>query len=331
MVELWTAYREYESLDLVKKLYQSKHGRDLSTTKALKITSSFMQGRNYMEAAENSDYSIRPLLLYYGIQSMSRGLILFLSTEKADIRSSHGLALGNIQERAANNSLTDLTFRISNGTFKELVESTRNRTYFYENQSTINCHIDYDKLPDDYQFTLNEVLCGVPVLKPFVHAWLNSEPDCFQVLRIDGPNPQDEHKRISYSVKGNLNDATIERLGFVEYERHFNDNPSGRQITMITSPEVKRIVSHRPGNQFGFQLRFIASARQNEATINDISCAYALSHFLSTLCRYHPTVWMGILMGREHNSLYPTAYRAIEFIESNYLRMLLEHLEPNNF
>jgi hypothetical protein len=75
----WDVLRNYESSDLVRSAFKARHGEEPDQGKAREICTAITQARNYMVAARSATNDVRPLLAYYGVLSMCRGLILFLS------------------------------------------------------------------------------------------------------------------------------------------------------------------------------------------------------------------------------------------------------------
>ena len=90
----WEIIANYESHDVVRSLYQAKHGWKPNAAHCREIAAAFIQGRNYYAAATIADRSVKPLLLYYGIVALSRGLTLFLTRKRreAALAQSHGLS-----------------------------------------------------------------------------------------------------------------------------------------------------------------------------------------------------------------------------------------------
>ncbi len=89
----WETLSMFESRDYVGLWYRERHGRQLNARNANAVTTCFIQGRQYFEAAASAATSVRPLLLYYGVLSMARGLILLRDTTKKEesLKPSHGL------------------------------------------------------------------------------------------------------------------------------------------------------------------------------------------------------------------------------------------------
>jgi hypothetical protein len=76
--EFWREALKLESAKLVKRIYKKIHGRDLNTTNAKQIVASYLQAKEYFHNATEADVSVKPLLLFYGVSSLSRCLSLLL-------------------------------------------------------------------------------------------------------------------------------------------------------------------------------------------------------------------------------------------------------------
>ena len=138
----WYALREFETRDITSRSYKSRHTLDLSATKAREISSNFIQAREYFRNASEADFTVRPLLLYYGVASLSRGLTLFLDPKKREtcLKPSHGLRIYDwVQELSSGLSkIGNLRIRLTSGLFHDLLTSTGNRFYFRHNSSGVN-------------------------------------------------------------------------------------------------------------------------------------------------------------------------------------------------
>jgi hypothetical protein len=90
-----------------------------------------VQGREFFASARQAADLVRPLLLYYGVLALSRGLVLFLDTTKsreAALNSAHGCEAVDWQHDLAIGirGLPNLKVRFRDGTFSELTRATGN-------------------------------------------------------------------------------------------------------------------------------------------------------------------------------------------------------------
>ena len=72
----WQRVVPFESFDYVCSWYREEHGVRSNSSKTSQVNSFFAQGREYFRNAAMADLSVKPLLLYYGVLSLSRGVIL---------------------------------------------------------------------------------------------------------------------------------------------------------------------------------------------------------------------------------------------------------------
>src|SRR4051794_19563335 len=105
----WHQIRFLESAANLKRALKSATGRTPSTTLARSASACLQQGRFYYEAAATAPLEIRPLLLYYGLSSFARAIVI-CRTERdlPTLNRSHGLR--DITADGA--SITDLRVKI---------------------------------------------------------------------------------------------------------------------------------------------------------------------------------------------------------------------------
>ena len=89
----WYALREFETRDITSRHYKARHERELGAGKAREIASNFIQAREYFRSASDADTVVRPLLQYYGVSALSRGLVLFLKVEKREASINRAMVL----------------------------------------------------------------------------------------------------------------------------------------------------------------------------------------------------------------------------------------------
>ena len=80
----WQSLSRFESYDFVARWYQKAHQRKPNAAKVSQINACFIQGREYFSNAASSAMSVKPLLLYYGALSLSRGVILANNPRKKE-------------------------------------------------------------------------------------------------------------------------------------------------------------------------------------------------------------------------------------------------------
>ena len=137
----WHNISQFESYDLAKSWYQQTHQMQMNAAKTRQVNAFFIQGREYFKSASSSDMSVKPLLLYYGVLSLSRGAILLRSVSKKgeSLNQSHGLKEVNWRGTMSGGikNILDLGIQAGRGTFLELVESIPNvhQAHYINHQS----------------------------------------------------------------------------------------------------------------------------------------------------------------------------------------------------
>lgn len=95
--DLWDYLARMESFDYVKGVFVDFNEQEADAAKIREINAAFLQGRMYFENASTADMSVKPVLLYYGVFSLRRGLVSFKSpcALAGSLKSSHGLTVLN--------------------------------------------------------------------------------------------------------------------------------------------------------------------------------------------------------------------------------------------
>ena len=126
----WQSLSRFESYDFVARWYKKAHERAPKAAKISQINACFTQGREYFANAATAAMSVKPLLLYYGILSLSRGVILANHPYKKEesLMPSHGLEQVDWQHTLSGGikNVLELRIRSTAGTFSELVEVCHN-------------------------------------------------------------------------------------------------------------------------------------------------------------------------------------------------------------
>lgn len=91
--EIGQKFLSLESQKLVKEMFLNIDGHELNTRRASEINSSAKQAREYFVNAGTSSFSVRPLLAFYGVSSLSRSLTLLLKKKGGEesLTAGHGL------------------------------------------------------------------------------------------------------------------------------------------------------------------------------------------------------------------------------------------------
>ncbi|WNW01348.1 YaaC family protein [Tenacibaculum sp. HL-MS23] len=323
MNDTWHFLREFESKDLVKRYIKKKYDFELNSTKAYEIVSAFKQGRGYFDSVKVANISVKPLLLYYGIVSLSRGLILILNKKAREnnIKPSHGLKITNWSKIAESGKLEDIIVKSSNGTFKELITATKNKSYFRAGSNGINWHAEYLIYEGDYEFNLKELSYSFPDLKKSTESWLGLkipsrklnnlkrkeiskteiEVQGKELLNIIFP---DNVFRNSVITEGNL-------ISKIIYDGKFHPHLCQKWASSFDVIGAPYVIP--PFNEYIF--------------MNDISKMFAISFIFGTISRYYPTTWNNINSGIKNDSILPFTTNLMDFLQEKYPQIIIDFIE----
>lgn len=326
MNNVWHFLREFESKDLVKRYIKNRFGYYISTEKAIEINSAFKQGRSYFESTLNADITVKPLLQYYGIVSLSRGLILILKRESREdnMKPSHGLKFKNWNEVATKGKLEDLIIKTTNGTFNELILATNNKSYFRIDTNQINGKVDFFK-QERFEFSLNELSFSFPDLKQSVESWLGY--DIPTSLLIKKSNINDEKSLIEIHGKDYLDKLFPDEL-FKNKTITHNKNKTSIVYEGNGIPHL----SQKWEEVFPVGSVYVIPIFKNYVFMNDISKMYAISFIFGTISRYYPTMWNNICSGIKNDSIMPFVVNSLEFLQRNFPQIVIDFIQsPYSF
>ena len=153
--EVWQNLRPLESFDNVKAWFEKIHGRTLSSRRASEIACAAKQSREYFRNAKQADYSVRSLLTFYGVASLSRAVTLLLNRNNGEevLTKGHGLEVfrwseilsGDISEALRN--LGMLEVKTCHGLFEDFLKAVQNTTYMHTCSSGVDACLPY-RIPE---------------------------------------------------------------------------------------------------------------------------------------------------------------------------------------
>ena len=88
--EVWQNLLSLESRDAVTAWFTQIHGRELSGRRSREIIAAARQAREFFRNSASSNFSVKPLLTFYGVASMSRSLTLLLQPHFASEEAWRG-------------------------------------------------------------------------------------------------------------------------------------------------------------------------------------------------------------------------------------------------
>jgi len=321
----WETLANYESTDLVKRQFQGRHGRELNTGKAQEICAAFTQARGYMEAAKSADRIVRPLLVYYGILSLSRGVTLFLSTtlREAGLAQAHGLSVQNWNDELSrsNDGIAPLRIKLNaKGTFRQLVQATGHRSYLRNNSSRANYTVTCEMPPAGAEVALGDVMSRLPEIRTTYRRWRDDR--C--TVRIW---PQQRRSDGRMEVRVDPPD-TMEDVQAVFGDEWPLVDQSGGVITILAPLEATIPILSDVNERWNIGSLVAMTLMPGRLELSKISLAFVMSYALGMIVRYYPSHWIAMLHNQLNDGAVPSLLAALKHVEEDFPRFVVEFLEP---
>lgn len=335
--ETWYTLREFETYEITSRRYARWHEKDLNAAKATAIAANFIQAREYYQSAAEADFTVRPLLQYYGVSTLSRGLALFLKEDDKDtLEAHHGLKTCSWSQMLSGNhpDFGQLTIKLfEKGVFRELLAATKGKCYLRHHSAGVNQSIrtTETEMNPGSRFTFKEITARVPGISAQYAAWTGSPPPSSVSMKSFRVRP-DKQNRYEYTVSQsddvdlntifpaekcpNLEKRKDDKNVIVEYDKPFV--PFVSQDTIGSIPDIGVICLY--------------SSLDSGKYFTPLSACFMLSYILSMLCRYHPVIWTGLVRFGKKDAVYPLVVRILDWIQDMFPAMVVDILQgPYDF
>jgi hypothetical protein len=322
--ESWDVLRNYESSDLVRSAFKARHGGELNASKAREICTAITQARNYMAAARDAANDIRPLLVYYGVLSMCRGLILFLSQTLREngLSQAHGLTVKSWGEELAKDTgdVAKLSMSLNiKGTLAQLVEVTERASLLRNNSSKPNFTSTCAALAVDSEIMLIDLLSRIPEARSQMMRWRpernavaiwpqEKQADGAVHIRVDAPYTKED-------VTAVLGDSVT----FVSQQ--------GGVLTYAAPTDLALYCTDCAGPPWDTGTLVALRPMPGGLELSKLAMAYAASYALGMFVRYYPSHWVSMFQNVKHDGALPTLLAVLEHIDLDVPRMVVEFLE----
>lgn len=359
--ELWRALSLYESRDIVKRRFKERHERSINDGNARAISSSFVQGRQYFEGALLAGELVRPLLIYYGVLALTRGLILMLQASKTEssLKPSHGLSARNWQQILRTQEpligdLKSLTVRAERtGTFPELALATCNHerisSYWDDHKALFEKLTPRDprehsfwyrmgtiRYPVGMVFTFEDIVRRLPDLSSLYFDTLEQPSACHfakftetsHFTPDEGVGAPTLRIQVSSSEKPIEFKRFAEQLNLTKQNVHkVTDLGNGTFRFHLEPVSGRSMISLLPWILTDMRgERYMVEALNGEF-LSTLSLLYSAAFFTGMLARYHPATWQSLSSQRGGDAMLPLLRASVDVIESRFPREILELLE----
>lgn len=327
-LEVMQQFLQLESRDVVRKWFEKIHKREINSVRVKEINFAAKQASEYLRNSKNADFTVRPLLTYYGINLLTRALVLLLKKNGGErsLKSGHGVVTKKWSQILSSTSISEslnniglLEVETCNGLFSELIDVTDNRTSIHLFSSAVDWGIKYAKPKIGDKLTLNDILIRIPSLK----------------ADLNNIELKERHSHILGSLSYNNNGLKCDvysnfgLIADVFSKMGYNVEQNDKKYVLSCSSEVfiKRppVFYHDYLNSpFGIPQLYVVQPFDNSIYYSEIAITFLLSYYLGMLVRYFPTHWTSLVQGENGDMYWPILNRAQNYIENVYPELILE-------
>lgn len=326
--ETWQALLSFESRDIISEWFKKIHSRELNARRANEIVFAAKQAREYFKNSHSSDNTVRPLLTFYGVASLSRALTLLLKRDGGEegLAAGHGLEtigwkahLSGAVEKGLQ-SLGGLTIKPCAGLFLDLERHTDNRIAVHINSQSVDWRLSYGPQTCT-ELAFSDVLQRIPDLRrehgvlelDVLYAHVNKlahENSNSIIIACRASKPQlitDFYKSLGY-------DVVISENGFAMQ--------AGLELFSRNPPQFIHTYLNKT---FGaIPALHIAKPLPGNSRYSQICVTYIVSFVLGILVRYFPTQWVSLVQGSKGDALWPTLNQAQHVVEETFPELIIE-------
>lgn len=324
--KIWHLLTRYEARDLIARAFQRLHDTEPSEKRVGEVAANFIQGREYFSNAGQAALTVRPLLQYYGVASLSRGLILLLANEEIvrPLTSSHGLTTKGWQPLLDKGlaNLINLSVQVGKGLFYDLLRFTDNKTYLRAASSGIDFSTSADLPPEGSRFSLRDVASSLPdVSADFALA--TGTP--FMSIPMEGFTNDKESGNYLLRTYSRIEDAVIQAM----FEPHLLDITKANSQKHVKFTSLERIRCGQVSKAFFGTIGqvHIVPAMSETVVVNDLGLYFAASFILGNVVRYYPATWVALSRQVEGDAIFPLVNKFVTLIDEIYPALIFEFLE----
>lgn len=325
--DTWQELLLLETSDAVRSWHKALFDQELNTRRVAEITSAARQAREFFRNAAQAHTSVRSLLSFYGVASLSRATLLLFKpgTGEAGLAQGHGLTAADWtttisgETHLALSRLDSLQVRTCSGLFSDFVRQTKNLLCVHINSSAVEARVPYEVPATETRLCLRDLLSRLP-----------------DVLRYL-PSDRDKNAVIVSETSFTRQNGFFTKLNteqFAPIAPYFAG--MGYQITQVgehtkLSCTAEMFDARTPlfthayvGKSFGIPTLHIASPLERGVCYSQTALTYVTSYFLGMLTRYFPTQWVALSSATKGDSLWPAISAAQRYVETSFPELILE-------
>lgn len=329
--ETWQQLLALETRDTVFNWHKSICERDLNAQRIHEITSAAKQAREFFRSASGAHNSVRPLLSFYGVSSLSKALLLLLKpgTGEAALVPAHGLMTLEWRDALSKegpyglNSLASLKVKTSAGLFSDFVRETNNKICIHVTSSAVDWRINHDKPAMGDTVTFGEILSRTPDLLEYLPASVPSL--CVSVNEMTYSD--------SNGFFARLNSSQFSKLSSSYSNSGYSVTTSDKSAEIRATKET--FGCHKPQFMHSYVHKtrgtiprlYITTPFECRSRYSQLAVSFMLAYFLGMLARYFPTQWIALSSGTKGDELWPAINSAQKYIDHCFPELVLEFIK----
>lgn len=294
--------------------------------KASEISFAIRQGIEFFKNAENADISISPLLIYYGILSLSKALIVANSSRDLylDDIKYHGLTTRprdqkQQQQKQEKNSwkLIKEYANVNDGVFLELgkiFNINLQKDYAFYLKDTLVCIPEIEKIIEKYNVLTSRVI------QAYTRLEIEDNKIVFGIYSDDA----DKFEKVCTGIKSNFSKGNMhESEAFTKYT-------SKEEGTLENFEYFSEYSSTIGGIYFIAPTIYEFNGNKEKIVLPQILLDYLNFFILSEQVRYHQDNWNKILNGR-NNAIIGILEIYIDCVKRRFPNLILNELFKERF
>lgn len=324
--EVWHLLTRYETRDLVDAAYRRRHRRAPTGRRIREVAANFVQGREFFRNAVAASISVRPLLQYYGVAALSRGLTLMLQGGKgaAELVPGHGLITKAWPSELTGGlaKLIDLEIEVTRGLFSDLITWTENKSYLRGQSSGVDLVSSSSVPPSGSRFSLRDIASTLPDVGGDYELATGS---AFMSVPAQSWTNNREGGTWTIVTYARVEDAVI-RAVLPPEGMEISTKGSNKSVKVPADAKVR--IGQESRAFFGTigQVHLVPAIR-GSIELNDLSSYFAASFILGMLVRYEPATWVALTRQEKGDAAFPLVNRLIALIQDMYPRLVFEFLQ----
>jgi len=306
--EIWALLKYCESTENIVEVVKENIEREVSAEQAYEISCCLQQARAYYDAAQNAMDIVKPLLIFYGANSLAKAIILSKRVPErlSNLAQGHGIST----DWSNPTSLESIAVKINpSGTFAELLDTCTSSSFLLPDKKYVG--IVKTAGASDFQgneFGLKSLASHIPELSDIFRLTYKegyevfpAETKCEVWGRAEG-----RHGHVGFTVRGDI--TTIDKTALIaltearggKYDRREYAQPSESLWFTLQTPEIHDQLIKLPIQLFNLTdgSPYLVMPYDEDKFLPEIAWHYMLAYLLGMLVRYRPELWMSVLNKR---------------------------------